>query len=207
MHFSVASILALSSCFGSIVSGSPSRSLKSPERRARPESHFRLARRGEPETGDDLPDTDTHPNQLDKVETAFNDAIELTSYVKMFIADDTEIFLHYFDEGDRAEITRIFTSINNNDQGNDMLSNILVESTDVNGECGGGTLSYLKNGETGAAESPYIVLCPNAFNKKAVTELNGADPSTPEGTAFYTTCDELGSTVSFVSNASDKLFL
>jgi hypothetical protein len=64
----------------------------------------RLARRGEPNTGVDFPDTEPHPNQLDQVETAFHDAMELTAYVNMFIETDNDIFPHYFDTNDRAEV-------------------------------------------------------------------------------------------------------
>ena len=52
-----------------------------------------LVRRGEPGTGDDdFPDDPPHPNKLDQVETAFNDAIELTSYVLSNIDGDNTIF-------------------------------------------------------------------------------------------------------------------
>ena len=156
-----------------------------------------LVRRGEPGTGDDdFPDDPPHPNKLDQVETAFNDAIELTSYVLSNIDGDNTIFPHYFDTADREEITRIFRSINNGDNGNDMLSDIHVQTTDSNNQCDGRTLSYLKNGASTDTDPPYIVLCPTAFNKKAVTELNGADPSTDNR---YATCEDMGDHVSYVS--------
>ena len=200
MHFSISSFLTLSVYLSTVVSGL---TLDNPKIRgklwASAKSSYGLARRGEPSTGDDdFPDTEPHPNRLDQVETAFNDAIELTSYVKMAIASDTDIFPHYFNEEDRAEVTRIFTAINNNDKGNDLLNNIHVQTNDANNLCDGRTLSYLKNGETGATESPYLVLCPNAFNKKAVTELNGADPQDPAFDKYYATCDDLGDNVSYV---------
>ncbi|KAI1180322.1 hypothetical protein F4777DRAFT_310827 [Nemania sp. FL0916] len=161
-------------------------------------------RRGEPQTGDDLPDTDPSPSNLDKVETAFQDAIELTSYVLLFIDTDNDVFPHYFDPNDRAEIKRIFSLINNGDQGADMLGNILVQTTDSNGLCDGRTLSYLNNGESGAADPPYIVLCPEAFNKKAVTALNGKSPQDPDANDYYAGCTEDGGeidqNVSYVMN-------
>lgn len=81
-----------------------------------------------------------------------------------------------------------------------MLSNIHVQRNDANNGCDGRTLSYLKNGETGATEAPYLVLCPNAFNKKAVTELKGADPQDSAFDKYYAHCDDLGDFVSFVSS-------
>ena len=153
-------------------------------------------KRAEPQTGDDLPDTDDHPNQLDQVETAFNDALELCSYVLTDAAygiDTTSnIYGKYFDEADRADVKQVFSTICNGDsapEGNDMLGNILVQTTDTDNLCEGDdgrVLSYLNDND---ANNPFLVLCPNAFQKKAVTALNGADP---EGdTTHYITCDEL----------------
>lgn len=160
-----------------------------------------LVRRGEPTTGEDFPDTEPHPNQLDQVETAFKDAMELTAYVNMFIETDNDIFPHYFDTNDRAEVQRIFASINNNGMGNDMLSNIMVQTTDPSGNaCTGGTLAYSRNLDSDQA---YIVLCPNAFNKKAVTSLNGKTPQDADGLNYYAACKadggEIDQNVSYVS--------
>lgn len=50
-------------------------------------------------------------------------------------------------------------------------------------------------------DNPYIVLCPDAFRKKAVTALNGADLGDP---AWYLTCDQLtgnGRNVSYLMNS------
>ncbi|RYC64473.1 hypothetical protein CHU98_g1765 [Xylaria longipes] len=152
----------------------------------------KLYRRGEPDTGDDLPDDPDHPNKLDQVETAFKDAIELASYVLDFIDTDNDVLPHYFDPGDRAEIKRIFSTVSNGGKGNDMLSDLLVQTTDSNNECGGSTLSYLKNGEKDAEDTPYIVLCPNAFKKKAVTELKGKDPQADDAHKYYAACKQDG---------------
>ncbi|KAI1280074.1 hypothetical protein F5Y07DRAFT_355799 [Xylaria sp. FL0933] len=205
MHSTVACLLAASLGLASaipspwnVVSGLQSR---------RGVPHFeatKLYKRGEPETGDDLPDVEPHPNQLDKVETAFKDAIELSSYVLSFIDTDNDVLPHYFDPNDRAEIKRIFSTINNGDNGNDMLGDILVQTTDANNLCGGSTLSYLKNGEKDATETPYIVLCPNAFKKKAVTALNGKGPHDSDALDYYAGCGqdggEIDQNVSYLMN-------
>jgi hypothetical protein len=160
----------------------------------------RLARRGEPNTGEDLPDTEPHPNQLDQVETAFHDAMELTAYVNMFIETDNDIFPHYFDTNDRAEVQRIFASIYNNGMGNDMLSNLLVQTTDPESLCTGRTLAYTDDDDT---EQPFITFCPSAFKKKAVTSLNGKTPQDSDGPSYYATCKqdggEIDQNVSYVS--------
>ena len=59
----------------------------------------------------------------------------------------------------------------------------------------GRTLLYLKNGASTHTDPPYIVLSPTAFNKQAVTELNGADLSTDNR---YATCEAMGDHVSYV---------
>ena len=166
-----------------------------------------LSKRAEPTTGDDLPDTDNHPNQLDQVETAFNDALELASYVMNQIDTDTTIFPNYFDEGDRAGVKNVFSAIlgtgdPNAPVGNDLLGNLHVQTTDTNNLCGGSTLAYTNGHDT---DSPYIVLCPNAFKKKAVTALKGADnpADNPDDAKWYIGCDELAANghVSYLMNS------
>ncbi|XXG94978.1 hypothetical protein Hte_001238 [Hypoxylon texense] len=181
MRFTHFSTLAVFLCTGAVVSGAALGGLKAPSEPSLIR-HSSLTSRGEPGTGDDdFPDTTSHPNNLDKVETAFRDAIQLTSYVLRNIATDTDIFPHYFNEEDRDEITRIFQVINNGDKGADRLTDIHVQTTDSNAGCSGRTLAYLKNGEKSAKDKPYLVLCPTAFRKKAVSELKGA----PYGSAKF----------------------
>jgi len=211
MHFSQIFLVALAACISTSIASSnrgPSSSLntKSFHRRSSPViSKPKYFKRGEPETGEDLPDAEPHPNQLDKVETAFKDAIELTSSVKLFIDTDTTIFPHYFADKDRAEITRIFTSINNNDQGNDYLSKILVQVTDRDGRCDSITLAYSGDYNT---EAPFIVLCPTVFKKKAITALNGKSPQDPDGNNFYAMCTNNGGDIDQnVSYVRTHLFL
>ncbi|KAF2691236.1 hypothetical protein K458DRAFT_399136 [Lentithecium fluviatile CBS 122367] len=105
MHLSKVSLLALSATSGaSAASPTPIPSAnnltkKAPARRNAPAlAHTKHSKRGEPDTGADLPDVTPHPNELDKVETAFKDAIELTSYVIRFIDTDHDIFPLYFAE-------------------------------------------------------------------------------------------------------------
>jgi hypothetical protein len=169
-----------------------------------------LSKRTEPTTGDDLPDTPNHPNQLDQVETAFNDALELASYVLMSIDTDTTIFPHYFNEGDRAGVKNVFAAIlgttsipESPTTGNALLGNLHVQTTDTNNLCGeGNTLAYTNGHDTG---NPYIVLCPNAFNKKAVTALKGADnpADNPDDAKWYISCEELQANghVSYLMNS------
>jgi hypothetical protein len=187
MYFRSSSSLMLLACLSSVSQGAIL-----DERGTSPTNPTTLSRRGEPDTGGDLPDTEPHPNNLDQVETAFKDAIELTAYEKTFIDTDNDIFPHYFDPADRAEVTRIFTSINNNDQGSDMLSDIMVQSTDSNNLCTGQTIAYMKNGEKSATDKPYIVLCPTAFKKKAVTTLNGKTPQDSDVHNWYAACKQDG---------------
>ena len=152
-----------------------------------------LSRRAEPNTGNDLPDLPNHPNQLDQVETAFNDAVELASYVLSSIDTDTTIFPNYFNESDKAGVKNVFVAILGTTGspeatvlGNNLLGNILVQTTDVEGLCSDGdTLAYMGAPDT---ENPFIVLCPNAFKKKAVTALNGADEGDP---SWNILCDDL----------------
>lgn len=168
-----------------------------------------LSKRTEPNTGDDLPDTPNHPNQLDQVETAFNDALELASYALNGIDTDTTIFPHYFLEGDRAGVKNVFVAIlgtteipENPTTGNDLLGSLLVQTTDTNVECNEDTLAYTNGQDT---DRPYIVLCPNAFKKKAVTALNGApDPAdNPDDAQYYINCEELAANghVSYLMNS------
>ena len=152
-----------------------------------------LSKRAEPNTGVDLPDLPNHPNQLDPVETAFNDAFELASYVVSNIDTDTTIFPKYFDNSDKAGVKNVFVAIlgitgppEGPIVGNQLLGNIDVQTTDVEGLCSdGNTLAYMADQST---EKPIIVLCPNAFKKKAVTILKGAAAS---DTNWYITCDDL----------------
>ena len=113
-----------------------------------------LLKRAEPTTGDDLPDTPNHPNRLDQVETAFNDASELVSYVIINIDIETTIFPHYFDEGDRVGVKNMFAAILGTTStpegpgpGNDLLGNIHVQTTDTDDVCGDGTTLAYMNGQ------------------------------------------------------------
>lgn len=155
-----------------------------------------LSKRAEPDLGDDLPDIIPHPKQLDQVETAFKDALELAAYVLKEFDDDETIFPNYFDEADRANIRKVYEAIGGTPAepdgdlpGNDLLSNILVQITDTEDKCDSQTLAYTNDGDT---EEPYIVLCPSAFKKKAVNPLNGApNPSTnPADADYYLTCQD-----------------
>ena len=174
-----------------------------------------LAKRTNPDTGDDLPDTDDHPNQLDQVETAFNDALELASYVLSNIDGDTTIFPNYFDEGDRAGVKNVFTAImgttsipENPTTGNDLLGNLLVQTTDTDGLCTDQELAYSNDEDP---QNPFIVLCPNAFKKKAVTALNGAEnpADNPDDAKHYISCDDLkiNGHVSYLMNSLGSTLL
>lgn len=157
-----------------------------------------LAKRTEPNTGDDLPDTEPHPNNLDKVEAAFNDALELASYALDNLSkDDNTILTHYFNEGDKDKVKSVFQAVigptntgANPGTGNDLLGNILVQTQDPDGKCNGGTLAYMDNYNT---DEPFIVLCPIAFNKKGVTAIKGAEnpADNPVDAKFYIHCDDL----------------
>lgn len=158
-----------------------------------------LLKRAEPGTGDDdFPDTEPHPNPLDQVETAFNDAFELASYVLDFIDDDIDIFPHYFNGRDRAGVKNVFLAIfgttnipENPSVSNDLLANIHVQRQDTEGLCASDarTLAYMHDGET---EHPTIILCDTAFKKKAVTPLKGVDPHNDQDKAkWYLTCEPL----------------
>ena len=169
-------------------------------------AHNVLLKRGEPDTGDDLPDSDNHPNQLDQVETAFRDALELATTAASNIDGDTTIFPNYFDDGDRAGVKNVFLAITGNDlnnpQGNDLLGNLLVQTTDTDNLCDGRTLAYTSGHDT---DKPFIVLCPIAFKKKAVTSLNGAEnpADNPDDAKWYVDCDELTANghVSYLMNS------
>ncbi|KAF1352619.1 hypothetical protein BDV97DRAFT_271295, partial [Delphinella strobiligena] len=147
-----------------------------------------LYRRGEPQTPDtEYPDTEPHPNHLDQLEAAIQDAFELCDYVltsSVGIDSDSPIFTKYFNEGDRAGVKSIFQTIQpSTGIGNNLLDNIFLQNEDPDGKCDDRTLaaSYLEG------DDPFIVTCPSLFDKKAVTSLNGAD-ATDEP---YITCDEL----------------
>lgn len=164
-----------------------------------------LLKRGEPRTGSDLPDTDTHPNKLDQVETAFKDALELADYVAKYGFDEEEdIFSKYFDEGDRAKVKEVFVTIGSNGKsipkggatGNDLLDKLLVQTTDEDDDCDGTVLAFMVNKK----RKPFIVLCPEAFKKKATTHLKGADSQTEDGRKYYLGCEELGDNVSYRMN-------
>lgn len=171
-----------------------------------------LSKRTEPDTGEDLPDTDEHPNHLDQVETAFNDALELASYVLNVIDTDSTIFPHYFDEGDRAGVKNVYAAILGTTStpegpttGNDLLGNLLVQTTDTSNLCGDGlTLAYTTGHDT---DHPFIVLCPNAFNKKAVTSLKGAEnpADNPDDAKHYIQCEDLQAQGAFVSYKMNSL--
>ncbi|KAK4675965.1 hypothetical protein QC764_507865 [Podospora pseudoanserina] len=149
-----------------------------------------LSKRAEPNTGEDFPeDEEPVPNRLNKVETAFKDAIELTSAVLSFIETDETIYPHYFDPADREEITRIFRDLNNDGEGHDMLGNFLVQTTDLDNACGDRGLAYSGDYNT---EQPFIVVCPRAFNKKAIGDLEGKDRGDEDARDFYAACAEDG---------------
>lgn len=157
-----------------------------------------LSKRAEPTTGDDLPDTPNHPNQLDQVETGFHDAIEIAALVIQNIDTDTAIFPHYFNEGDRAGVKNVFAAIlgstsvpDTPTDGNALLGNIHVQTTDPRNFCElGDVLGYMDQHET---PNPFIVLCPNVFKKKAFTALKGADnpADNPDDAKWYANCDEI----------------
>ncbi|KAL9117969.1 MAG: hypothetical protein Q9187_005488 [Circinaria calcarea] len=158
-----------------------------------------LAKRAHPDTGDDFPDTEPHPNDLDKVEAGFNDAIELASYALTNLArNDNTILKHYFREGDKDKVKNVFQTIigakNTPEQpgtGNDKLGDIFVQTEDPKKRCKDGrTLAFMEDHNT---DKPFIVLCPNAFKKKGVTAINGAEnpADDPKDLKFYIDCDDL----------------
>ncbi|OAF99062.1 uncharacterized protein CC84DRAFT_1191530 [Paraphaeosphaeria sporulosa] len=161
-----------------------------------------ITKRGEPNTGADFDENEEpKPNTLEKTETAINDALELASYVTSYIDDDNDIYPHYFDEADRAEIKRIFVDLTNGQKGNDYLDKILIQKSDDDNLCDDQTLAYSNDEDT---ENPYIVLCPNSFKKKAVTALPSKDIDDEDALDFYTVCakdgGDLGDTVSYRMN-------
>ncbi|KAL8760570.1 MAG: hypothetical protein Q9184_003252 [Pyrenodesmia sp. 2 TL-2023] len=176
-----------------------------------------LAKRsgGEPTTGDDdFPDIEPHPNDLDKVEGAFHDAAQLaSSAIDYLTGSENTIFLHYFNEGDKDNVKKVFETIlgtttipEDPSTGNDLLSNIHVQKKDANGGCDGRTLAYLKHlDDDDTDERAYIVLCPPAFNKKGVTLINGAENPADNGedAKFYISCEELNTNghVSYLMNS------
>jgi hypothetical protein len=168
--------------------------------------------RAEPETGDaDLdPDEEPHPNKLDKVERAFADAFELAAYATTVIDDPNRqnIFTKYFNEGDRANVRKVFSTIWTQptdtsapaaDGRSSFLGEILVQQTDSRNLCGDARLiAYLD--QNNAPDDVAIVLCPRAFNKKGVTAINGQDPQGDGSANHYLTCEALGDNVSFKMN-------
>ena len=198
---------------GALVLGSPlanpsfTEVLSLPSARAVPEiaSHhrnasLRLSKRGEPSTGADLPDSRPHPNRLNQVETAFIDVLELTSDVLDFIDTDNSILPHYFSVADRAEIKRHFSVINNNGKGAAYLDHVFVQVTDRDHHCNDLTLAYSGDYNT---DKPFIVLCPNAFKKKAINLLEGKPTSASDAHKYYAECardgGEIADHVSYVS--------
>ncbi|KAL8686620.1 MAG: hypothetical protein Q9224_005390 [Gallowayella concinna] len=169
-----------------------------------------LPERAEPMTGSCFEDTPRHPNKLDQVETAFSDALHIASAAYDNIDSDTTIFPNYFNEVDRANVKRVYGTILGDlgalgtpSAGNDMLGLILIQSKDTSDGCQDGTLAYTNDQNP---DKPYIVLCPNAFKKKAIGSLKGAeDPETNRfHAARYILCETLeanGGRVSYRMNA------
>ena len=187
MLFMSAPLLLASLLVIGIASSFPHENLRKP-RLGRPISSY-LSKRGEPQTPDtEYPDTETHPNHLDQLEAAIQDAFELCDYVLTTpghgIDSDSPIFTKYFDEGDRAGVKSVFQTIQpSSGVGNDLLDNIFLQNEDPDGKCDDRTLaaSYLEG------DDPFIVTCPSLFNKKAVTPLKGAESND----GHYIACDEL----------------
>lgn len=172
--------------------------------------HIRV--RAEPTTADeDLnPDEEPHPNRLEKVERAFNDAFELAAYAVTIIDDANRqgIFTKYFNEGDRANVRKVFSTIWTQpedtsapaaDGGSEFLGEIQVQQTDSRNECGDPRLiAYLD--QNNAPNDVALVLCPRAFNKKGVTAIEGQEPNAPGSENHYLNCDAIGDNVSFRMN-------
>ncbi|KAL9636799.1 MAG: hypothetical protein Q9204_002118 [Flavoplaca sp. TL-2023a] len=177
--------------------------------------NFLAKRSGEPSTGDDdFPDIEPHPNDLDKVEGAFIELMVLVlSAIDNLKGSDNTIFLHYFKEGDKDNVKKVFETVLGTTKipeilntGNDLLVNIHVQKKDTNNLCSGRTLAYLNHydddddDDTGA--KAYIVLCPPAFNKKGgVTVIIGAE--NPADAKFYIQCETLRANdhVSYLMNS------
>ncbi|CAO2648682.1 Nn.00g079490.m01.CDS01 [Neocucurbitaria sp. VM-36] len=169
--------------------------------------------RAEPNTGDDDldPDEEPHPNKLDKVERAFNDAFELAGYATTVIDDPNRqnIFTKYFNEEDRANVRKVFATIWTQpedtdapaaDGGSPFLGEIMVQQTDSRNLCGDARLiAYLD--QNSAPNDVALVLCPRAFNKKGVTAINGQDPQGPGSENHYLNCAAIGDNVSFRMNS------
>ena len=147
----------------------------------------------------ELPDTTSHPNQLDQVETAFNDAAMLAWYAATKIDNDTTVFPHYFSERDRPKVKQIYAailgqtdpdeiSLSAENFGNALLGNINVQNADIHHRCDNTDpkiLGYIGNR---GAEDPFIVLCPEAFKQKALTNLNGVPQH--DDARWYISCDD-----------------
>jgi hypothetical protein len=114
MYSKLSSVL-FTSLFASIVLSSPitKESITALSKPTSPNHTIHV--RAEPNTGDDdlNPDEEPHPNKLDKVERAFNDAFELAAYATTVIDDPNRqnIFTKYFNEEDRANVRKVFATI------------------------------------------------------------------------------------------------
>lgn len=127
----------------------------------------------EPTAGDDNfpPNKKPHPNPLDKVEGAFHDALELAAAALTDPnTNNNTIFLHYFAKRDKAKVRKVYQAIlgptevpKNLTSGNELFSKLHVQRDDPKELCDDDTLAYTHAQDT---ESPYIVLCLNAFKKK-----------------------------------------
>tara|TARA_R110002003_G_scaffold9_14_gene485 strand:+ start:29296 stop:29949 length:654 start_codon:yes stop_codon:yes gene_type:complete len=207
MYSKLSSVL-VASLFVSIVLSSPITALSKPT-----SSNHNIRVRAEPTTGDaDLnPDEEPHPNKLDKVERAFNDAFELAGYATTVIDDPNRqnIFTKYFNEEDRANVRKVFATIWTQpedpnapaaDGGSPFLEEIMVQQTDSRNLCGDARLiAYLD--QNSAPNDVALVLCPRAFNKKGVTVINGQDPQDPGSENHYLNCEAIGDNVSFRMNS------
>ncbi|KAL8953336.1 MAG: hypothetical protein Q9222_000798 [Ikaeria aurantiellina] len=163
-------------------------------------SFRKQAERAEPEIAADIVDTSTHPNQHDHVATAINDALQLVMVAWDQIDNDNTIFPNYFARRDRSKVKAVFGNIIGICQtGNVMLSKLLIQTTDYTNSCNDDTLAFTEDEDT---DSPFIVLCPRAFRKKAFTTLMGA-PDPKNDPERYLRCDELTANghVSYLMNS------
>ena len=142
-----------------------------------------LSKRTDPNTAGDLVEP-----EVSIIERGFKDAIEIASYIASSPASTVDpIFQKYFNAGDEAAVLAVFNQIlgnpadpsNPDPTGNDLLGNILVQREDTDNLCGGATLAYMGDHNTG---NPFIAVCDILFNHKGI---------------FDTTCDELGDNVSY----------
>lgn len=88
-----------------------------------------------------------------------------------------------------------------------MLGNFLVQTTDLDNACGDRGLAHSGDYNT---DRPFFVICPRAFNKKAINDLEGKDRGDEDARDFYAGCAEdggdIGYHVSFVSEAEEPAF-